>query len=169
MDDYGVEEARYRAVVEVLRILFGLRSVRGLADILSGSVCLEVVSQELLEPKTFTVVPAPPASAQLLNPKRVSRFWVECVSDSTVCCAPPTQDSRLIPQVLPCGETHCCLPWMHKNTYRCASRQSIRNPEAVKAKVIGTTMVNVKHSRMGTAKVATHTGNTSSAQGLSRR
>jgi hypothetical protein len=125
LGDYGVEEARHRAVVEVLRMLFGLRSVRGLADILSGSVCLEVVSQELLlDPKKFAVVPAPPDSAQLLKPKRVSRFWVECVSDSTVCCAPPAQDSRLIPQVLPCGETRCCLPWMHKNTYRCASRQS---------------------------------------------
>jgi hypothetical protein len=59
----------------VLRILFRLRSVRGLADILSGSVRLGVVSQELLlEPKMFAVVPVPPDSAELLKSKRVSRF-----------------------------------------------------------------------------------------------
>jgi hypothetical protein len=104
LDDYGVEEARYRAVVEVLRILFGLRSVRGLADILSGSVCLEIVSQELLlDPKKFAVVPAPPDSAQLLKPKRVSRFL------GRVCerfdCVLRTSCSGLAPdtQVLPCG------------------------------------------------------------------
>ena len=114
LGDYGVEEARYRAVVEVLRILFGLRSVRGLADILSGSVCLEVVSQEpLLEPKMFGGVPAPPGSAQLLKLKRVSRFLgrvcerFECVMRTSLS---GYQDSRLIPRVLPCRGTQGCLP-----------------------------------------------------------
>ena len=96
LGDYGVEGARYRTVVEVLRILFRPRSVRGLADILSGSVCLEVVSQEpLLEPKMFGGVPAPPDSAQLLKPKRVSRF------SGRVCerfdCVLGTSLSRLTP------------------------------------------------------------------------
>jgi Mrp family chromosome partitioning ATPase len=36
-----------------------------------------------------------------------------------------------------------------QNTRRCASRQSIRNPEALRAKVIDTMMVNVRRLREG--------------------
>lgn len=137
----------------MLRVLFGLRSVRGLADILSGSVRLGVVSQELLEPKMFAVVPVPPDSAELLKPKRVSRFL------GRVCerfdCMLRTSSSGLAPDTANLamrGDPLLLAVDAQKHLQlrlRCASRQSKRNPEAVKAKVIGTTMVNVRHSRMG--------------------
>jgi hypothetical protein len=35
-----------------------------------------------------------------------------------------------------------------QNTFGCASGQSLRNPEAASAKVIGTTILNVRHPKL---------------------
>jgi hypothetical protein len=128
------------AVVDVRCIFSGVPDFRRLADVPSGRVGLEEVWQEpSLEPKMFPVVPVPPDSRALLSPKRFSesldrvrqrfdyvvlRTSSGLVSDATILAMQ--------------GGTY---------TFRCASRQSIRNPEAAEARVIGT-ILNVGHSRL---------------------
>ncbi len=131
-------------------IFFGLRNLRRLADVLSGRVGLEGVWQEpWLEAMMFPVVLVPPDSVQLLRPKRFLEFFgrVRQRFDYVLLC---TSSSGLVSDtvILAIQGDRVLLVVGAQNTFRCSSRRIMRNPEGVRLKVIGTTIANVRHSRL---------------------
>jgi hypothetical protein len=102
----------------------------------------------LLDPKVLAAVPAPPDSTQPSRPKRLSEFvsrlhqrfgYVLRISSLGFVSDTVSFVMQGNPVLLVVDVQDIC---------RWVSRQSTRNPEAVRAKVIGTTMVNVRLSKV---------------------
>jgi len=128
---------------------FGLRNLYGLVDVLAGVCSLQEALQEPVEGvKVVTVGHLPPNPAELLGTGRFSEFLVSVRQqfDYILVDSPP---AGLVsdPAILAAQGDGVLLVLDAQKTRKGSVRQAMRDLQAVRAKVLGTVINNVKYSQ----------------------
>jgi capsular exopolysaccharide synthesis family protein len=137
----------------VMHEIFGLRSIRGVVDVLGGAQGLPEVCQEPLSGlsllKVLTVGPPPQNPAELLGSQRLSEFFTNVRKQFDYVLIDSAPIGFVSDPIVLSIQGDGVLLTLGKKTRKEDLRHAMRSLEGVGANVLGTVMNNAKESTGG--------------------